>query len=303
MRISEEGWRLLTFWMFTAGGYLILFFIVICLAFLFQTPRRVLLWIAWPQITLVLLLWFAAGDETLFFPIGAGWILGLSLLLALLFSHRLRQPHHLWAGCHAVVLLLLLAHIGDILERHHRRDAYQAQQVAEETLLQKIDTTDDRAFLNHLMSQAMQSQNAGDWWTNRRIEHLAKRISPFDIADGTEKIWLVLAIDRLNRPAVGAFASWFIGDSVQAKQYRYQLLQNNPLLDLLNRIFNDSMADEQTFLQQQLFARDICTSLISVVPELLTDELYAQAVAFDSSNKLKPFSWQFEFDVFYHQKK
>lgn len=107
------------------------------LGFLFQTPRRVLLWIALPQITLVLLLRFAAGDETLFFPIGAGWILGLSLLLALLFSHRLRQPHHLWAGCHAVVLLLLLAHIGDILERHHRRDAYQAQQVAEETLLQK----------------------------------------------------------------------------------------------------------------------------------------------------------------------
>lgn len=160
MRISEEGWRLLTFWMFTAGGYLILFFIVICLAFLFQTPRRVLLWIAWPQITQVLLLWFAAGDETLFFPIGAGWILGLSLLLALLFSHRLDQPHHLWAGCHAVVLLLLLAHIGDILERHHRRDAYRAQQAAEETLLQKIDTTDDRAFFNHLMSQAMQSQNA-----------------------------------------------------------------------------------------------------------------------------------------------
>lgn len=173
MRISEEGWRLLTFWMFTAGGYLILFFIVICLAFLFQTPRRVLLWIALPQITLVLLLWFAAGDETLFFPIGAGWILGLSLLLALLLSHRLRQPHHLWAGCHVVVLLLLLAHMGDILERHHRRDAYQAQQAAEETLLRKIDTTDDRAFLNHLMSQAMQPQNAGDWWTNRRIEHLA----------------------------------------------------------------------------------------------------------------------------------
>ncbi|MFP5624612.1 hypothetical protein ACLD11_00240 [Salmonella sp. 741265116_PST] len=173
MRISEEGWRLLTFWMFTAGSYLILFFIVICLAFLFQTPRRVLLWIALPQITLVLLLWFAAGDETLFFPIGAGWILGLSLLLALLFSHRLRQPHHLWAGGHVVVLLLLLAHMGDILERHHRRDAYQAQQAAEETLLRKIDTTDDRAFLNHLMSQAMQPQNAGDWWTNRRIEHLA----------------------------------------------------------------------------------------------------------------------------------
>lgn len=233
--------------MFTAGGYLILLFVVICLAFLFQTPRRVLLWIALPQIALVLLLWFAADDETLFFPIGAGWMLGLSLLLALLVSHRLRQPHHLWAGCHVVVLLLLLAHMGDILERHHRRDAYQ---VAEETLLRKIDTTDDRAFLNHLMSQAMQPQNAGDWWTNRRIEHLAKRISPFDIADGTEKIWLVLAIDRLNRPAVGAFASWFIGDSVQAKQYRYQFLQNNPLLDLLNRVFNDSTADEQTFLQQ-----------------------------------------------------
>ncbi|EBS7633465.1 hypothetical protein CDR68_06440 [Salmonella enterica] len=196
-----------------------------------------------------------------------------------------------------VVLLLLLAHMGDILERHHRRDAYQAQQAAEETLLRKIDTTDDRAFLNHLMSQAMQPQNAGDWWTNRRIEHLAKRISPFDIADGTEKTW------RLNRPAVGAFASWFIGDSVQAKQYRYQILQNNPLLDLLNRVFNDSTADEQTFLQQQLLARDICTSLISVVPELLTDELYAQAVAFDNSNKPEPFSWQFEFDVFYHQEK
>lgn len=43
--------------------------------------------------------------------------------------------------------------------------------------------------------------------------------------------------------------------------------------------------------------------LISVVPELLTDELYAQAVAFDNSNKPEPFSWQFEFDVFYHQKK
>ncbi|CHA96692.1 putative membrane protein [Salmonella enterica subsp. enterica serovar Typhi] len=230
-------------------------------------------------------------------------MLGLSLLLALLFSHRLRQPHHLWAGCYVVVLLLLLAHMGDILDRHHRRDAYQAQQVAEETLLRKIDTTDDRVFLNHLMSQAMQPQNAGDWGTNRRIEHLAKRISPFDIAGGTEKIWLVLAIDRLNRSAVGTFASWFIGDSVQAKQYRHQLLQNNPLLDLLNRVFNDSTADEQTFLQQQLLARDICTSLISVVPELLTDELYAQAVAFDNSNKPEPFLWQFEFDVFYHQKK
>lgn len=96
----------------------------------------------------------------LFFPSGAGWKLGLSLLLALLFSHRLRQPHHLWAGCHVVVLLLLLAHMGDILEKHHRRDAYQAQQAAEETLLRKIDTTDERAFLNHLMSQAMQPQNA-----------------------------------------------------------------------------------------------------------------------------------------------
>ncbi|ECG5074314.1 hypothetical protein CSY93_08885 [Salmonella enterica] len=127
MKISEEGWRLLTFWMFTTGGYLILLFVVICLAFLFQTPRRVLLWIALPQIALVLLLWFAADDETLFFPISAGWMLGLSLLLALLVSHRLRQPHHLWAGCHVVVLLLLLAHMGDILERHHRRDAYQAQ--------------------------------------------------------------------------------------------------------------------------------------------------------------------------------
>ncbi len=80
--------------------------------FLFQTPRRVLLWMALPQIALVLLLWFAADDETLFFPIGAGWMLGLSLLLALLVSHRLRQPHHLWAGCHVVVLLLLLAHMG-----------------------------------------------------------------------------------------------------------------------------------------------------------------------------------------------
>ncbi|MCF3913947.1 hypothetical protein L2E33_24005, partial [Salmonella enterica subsp. enterica serovar Weltevreden] len=67
------------------------------------------------QITLVLLLCFSAGDETLFFPIGEGWILGLSLLLALLFSHRLRQPHHLWAGCHVVVYLLVLAHLGDIL--------------------------------------------------------------------------------------------------------------------------------------------------------------------------------------------
>lgn len=96
----------------------------------------------------------------LFFPIGAGWKLGLSLLLALLFSHRLRQPHHLWGGCHIVVLLLLLAHMRDILEKHHRRDAYQAQQAAEETLLRRIDTTDERAFLNHLMSQAMQPQNA-----------------------------------------------------------------------------------------------------------------------------------------------
>ena len=112
MRINEEGWRLLTFWMFTTGGYLILLFVVICPAFLFQTPRRVLLWMALPQIALVLLLWFAADDETLFFPIGAGWMLGLSLLLALLVSHRLRQPHHLWAGCHVVVLLLLLAHMG-----------------------------------------------------------------------------------------------------------------------------------------------------------------------------------------------
>lgn len=132
-------------------------------------------------------------------------MLGLSLLLALLFSHRLRQPHHLWAGCYVVVLLLLLAHMGDILDRHHRRDAYQAQQVAEETLLRKIDTTDDRVFLNHLMSQAMQPQNAGDWGTNRRIEHLAKRISPFDIAGGTEKFgwfWpstglIVLLLGRL----------------------------------------------------------------------------------------------------------
>lgn len=33
MRINEEGWRLLTFWMFTTGGYLILLFVVICLAF------------------------------------------------------------------------------------------------------------------------------------------------------------------------------------------------------------------------------------------------------------------------------
>ncbi|WP_198386304.1 hypothetical protein [Salmonella enterica] len=48
MRINEEGWRLLTFWMFTTGGYLILLFVVICLALLFQTPRRVLLWIALP---------------------------------------------------------------------------------------------------------------------------------------------------------------------------------------------------------------------------------------------------------------
>ncbi len=146
MRINEEGWRLLTFWMFTTGGYLILLFVVICLAFLFQTPRRVLLWMALPQIALVLLLWFAADDETLFFPIGAGWMLGLSLLLALLVSHRLRQPHHLWAGCCGRIAVVVGAH-GDILERHHRRDAYQAQQVAEETLLRKIDTTDDRVFL------------------------------------------------------------------------------------------------------------------------------------------------------------
>ncbi|EDV2582303.1 hypothetical protein CEL80_002262 [Salmonella enterica subsp. enterica] len=44
-----------------------------------------------------------------------------------------------------VVLLLLLAHMGDILDRHHRRDAYQAQQAAEEAQLRKIDTTDNRA--------------------------------------------------------------------------------------------------------------------------------------------------------------
>ncbi len=40
-----------------------------------------------------------------------------------------------------------------------------------------------------------------------------------------------------------------------------------------------STADEQTFATTA-FGADICTSLISVVPELLTDEeLYAQAVA------------------------
>ncbi|EBS4177575.1 hypothetical protein DP779_25265 [Salmonella enterica subsp. enterica serovar Bovismorbificans] len=60
---------------------------------------------------------------------------------------------------------------------------------------------------------------------------------------------MVLAIDWLNPPAVGAFASWFIGYFVQVKQYWHQHLQNNLLLDLLSRIF--------------IATRDLC-SVISV---------------------------------------
>ncbi|UQQ17381.1 hypothetical protein MYA98_19480 [Salmonella sp. WGH-01] len=89
-------------------------------------------------------------------------MLGLSLLLALLFSHRLRQPHHLWAGCYVVVLLLLLAHmgifsIGIIGAMPIRHSRWRKKRCYEKSI--RLMT----AFLNHLMSQAMQPQNAGDW--------------------------------------------------------------------------------------------------------------------------------------------
>lgn len=133
-------------------------------------------------------------------------MLGLSLLLALLFSHRLRQPHHLWAGCHVVVLLLLLAHmgifsIGIIGAMPIRHSRWRKKRCYEKSI--RLMTAFFKSF-DVASHAAARRRGLG---TNRRIEHLAKRISPFDIAGGTEKIWLVLAIDRLNRSAVGTFAS------------------------------------------------------------------------------------------------
>ncbi len=127
MRISE-GWRLLTFWVFCRRLSYSALRYLLCTAFV-QTPRRVLLWIALPRLR-GSLLWFSAGDETLFFPIGAGWILGLSLLLALLFSRRAPTTPPLGRVPCGRIAAVISAH-GDILERHHRRDAYQAQQAAE----------------------------------------------------------------------------------------------------------------------------------------------------------------------------
>ncbi|WP_240246550.1 hypothetical protein [Escherichia sp. MOD1-EC7003] len=287
---------------FILGGYLLTLFIVIFCSFFSPKCRKVVFSGALPQLVMALLVslglsYLARYSVAVLTLLESVWVLFPSLLLILVIN-KWSQRSLVWTCvCHTICLLLLFWQVQPTLFKigfNHQQLSQLAH--AEQQNFRTLDAIYDTQHLERMLLVALKSPE--NETSENAFRYLSKRISPFAVPSvGDEKYFsrsfFTIALEHYNTRAIRAFSRFLQGDSQQAQEYREIVRQYNPLQNMYQGIRIPIRYNKDDIARQLVAAREISLTLLPLMPELLTQEAYANVIdAYDSAT-LKAF-WQIQ---------
>lgn len=284
---NDEALHLLSLAMLAHGGYLLTLLLVVIFALFSPYCRRVLLWVALPQLVVTILL--ALGVYLLGFRalaitslVKSAWTLWPFLLLTLLVGRWLKRFRTYGIVCTILCLLVLVWQVKPTLseawENHQTLDRLAQM---EPDHYRELDAIQDKEFLEYLLLLAIKSPQTET--PESAFRYLSGRISPFAVPSvGDEKYFtrsfFTLAIAHYNARAIRAFSHALNGETPQAQANRATLNSDNPLFDMYMNLNGDRLFRNKKLASNLIAGREISATLLSIMPELLTEPVYAQAI-------------------------
>ncbi len=284
------------------GGYLLLLFIVLVLSFSRSGWRKTGMWGILPQLAMVFLLptglyLLELSSVAFWFLFNSVWILFPCLILIILIN-KWRQRSLVWTCiCHTICLLLLFWQAEPMLTTAWFNHQQLRQLVeAEQENFRTLDRIRDTRRLEQMLLVALKSPE--NETSEKAFRYLSDRISPFTIPSIDDEKYFTrsffsLALEHYNARAIRAFSRFLQGDSQQAQKYREIIREDNPLLEMYRGIRVPVRYSDEDIARQLVSARKISLTLLSLMPELLSEEVYANVIDSYDSATLKTF-WQIQ---------
>lgn len=299
---NDEFLHHFTLTLFMQGGYLLTLFIVIVLSIFSPKWRKMVFIGALPQLVMVLLIslglcYLARYSVAIWTLLESVWVLCPCLLLILVIN-KWSQRSLVWTCvCHTFCLLSLFWQVQPTLFEisfNHQQLSHLAQ--AEQENFRTLDAIHDTQRLEEMLLVALKSPE--NKTSENAFRYLSERISPFAVPSiGDEKYFsrtfFTIALEHYNARAIRAFSRFLQGNSPQAQEYREIVRQNNPLQQMYRGISLPIRYSEEEIARHIVAAREISLTLLPLMPELLSEEAYANVIdAYDSAT-VKAF-WQIQ---------
>ncbi|WP_245880224.1 hypothetical protein [Superficieibacter electus] len=284
---NDEALHQFSLAMLAYGGYLLTLLLVVIFALFSPYCRRVLLWVALPQLVMAILLAsgvYLMGFRALVisFLLKAAWILGPFLLLTLLMVRAKSSFREYGIACNILCLVFMFAQVQPTLsEAWHNHQMLNRLTKMEADHYRKLDAIQDKELLESLLLLAIKSPQTNT--PESAFRYLSGRISPFaapSVGDDkySTRSFFTLAIKHYNARAIRAFSHTLSGDAKQTQTNRATLRDDNPLFNMYMGLNGDRLFGDENLAANLVAARDISTTLLSLMPELLTEPTYAKAI-------------------------
>ncbi|MEO3990187.1 hypothetical protein [Pseudocitrobacter cyperus] len=262
-----------------------------CCAIKHSRVRMIFLWLLLPQIALVgacslLFYWLNINESLIFFALISQFV-SLSLAIA-----GRRYFRYLCLPCH-LFFIALWGYLEPVnyLTREvvHGWENKQSSSLIDRTERDGtivLENIHDDAQLKQILTQAVLKPDISD---NTLKALIARVDTPFSCCGDSHPFFV--AVTHLNSRAVYFFTTLLTGDSLQAKNYRLQVYQHNPLY-WMYLYLNGKLKYQRGSGQHDLAAaREISGVLLEIVPELLTEDVYEQIINTRDRETLS-FFWQ-----------
>lgn len=299
---NDELLHHFTFTLLMLGGYLLTLFIVIVLSFFSPLCRKIDFHGALPQLLMAItvslgLYYLERYSFAVWALLDSVWILFPCLLLIIVINKWSKRSLVWMSACHIMCLLLLLWQVQPTLFKisfYHQQLSHLAQ--AEQENFRTLDAIHDTQRLEEMLLVALKSPE--NETSENAFRYLSGRISPFAIPSiGDEqystRTFFTIALEHYNARAIRAFSRFLQGNSSKAQEYRAIVHQKNPLQQMYRGISLPIRFSEEEIARHIVAAREISLTLLPLMPELLSEEAYANVIdAYDSAT-LKAF-WQIQ---------
>ncbi|EOF5502346.1 hypothetical protein ACK1TF_000179 [Salmonella enterica] len=268
---------------------------LLILMFSKKRSRQILLWVLLPQWAFVVLLLLTLQYTQLLSQTGTVWMLMLllpilswaGLLPALLLGTWLRKPWPAWLLCHIVFIGVLCP----VMPELWRGISYQWQQQNIAQLLKQAQSGDlsslerihDSAILKRILIQAAKEPGTTEKTLRYLTAHITSPFIPSLEGTGLSSAPFFAAFTSGNTMAVRIFSEQLTGGSPQAQENRAIVRQQNPLNYLPRPRFNPE--------EVRLAFPAMVDILLQVMPDLLTDEVYPDAIQ-NQDKEILAFFWQ-----------
>ncbi len=273
--------------------------LLLILAFFYRRCRQILLWVMLPQWAVVGGLLFALDYFDL---LGGAWLalilavpvyLCVGVFPAIVLGFWMKRTWPVWLLCHLLFLGSTQVVIPDLwrgfIPAWQEKSRIALLEQTKRGDLSELQDISDRDALEKLLSQAAKDPSTPE----KTLRFLTRRVaSPFKFSNpelaeeccGLEAPFFA-AFSHGNQTAVQIFSEALKGDSAQAKENRAIVREQNPLRFIPGGRFPEIVE------KRRLAFVGVSDILLRVMPELLTEEAYLEALQEWDKNILASY-WQ-----------